>query len=75
MIRYKVGERILVRRADLGADKQIEVRILNKIPNYIKVEVLSSGWFSIGSIQWLCTASWSSEQWYSLGKVPNEDDL
>lgn len=74
MFRYEIGAHILVKRFEGDATQEaIEVKILAKAPNQIKAEVLSDGWFSLGSIHWL-----SGGDWFSIARVrsresPNDD--
>ena len=69
MIRYPVGTKILVKNMDRIDSDPIEVELLDRMPNYVKVRVLSEGWFAVGSIRWLPTGSYEKEQWFSVGKV------
>jgi len=64
MFRYEVGAKILVKRRDWDeVGKTIEVKVLNKAPNRIKVKVLSDGWFRVGEVHWL-----SNWEWFSVGR-------
>lgn len=65
MFRYEIGARVLVRRYDWDEiGKAIEVKILDKVPTFIKAEVLSDGWFRIGEVHWL-----SDKEWFSISRV------
>lgn len=64
MFRYEIGAIILVKRYK-GLDcEPVEVKILAKGSNTIKVEVLSGGWFELGSIRIL-----TGDKWYSVGRI------
>ena len=59
MFRYKVGARVLARNYTWEDDYQpVEVRILEKTRNHIKVEVLSGTWWKPGTILWLEDTYW-----------------
>ena len=64
MFRYEVGAIILVKNRERLEYEPIEVEILAKAPNTIKVEILSGGWFRVGSIQIL-----TNDKWFSIGRM------
>ena len=64
MFRYEVGATILVKRYEAPDYEPIEVEILSKAPNTIKVLILSDGWFARNAISIL-----TSDKWYSVGRM------
>jgi len=64
MFRYEVGATILVKRYADTDSEPIEVKILARGRNVIKVEVLSGGWFELGAIRIL-----TNDVWYSIGRI------
>ena len=72
LMRYKIGQRVLVKRFDWDNDYShdpIEVKILEKSPVAVKVEVLSEGRWKIGTITWLDTLWNHSERWYVISSI------
>lgn len=75
MIRAKIGKRLLVKRFDWDIDHTaIEVEVLEKAPCYIKVRVLSDGWFHRNDIYWLHTDISYAQHWFSIATLPMIDD-
>ena len=64
MFRYEIGAKILVKRREDTDYEPIQVEILAKARNTIKVKVLSGGWFPIGAITIL-----TSYKWFSVGRL------
>lgn len=56
MFRFEKGANIVVRKR--GSTNCMEVKILAKAPNMIKVKVLSDGWFKRGNIEILTDGEW-----------------
>lgn len=68
MFRYEVGATILVMQYDKPDYEPTEVVILAKAPNAIKVEILSGGWYPLGSIRVL-----TNDKWYSVGRIKEKE--
>jgi len=64
MFRFEVGANILVRQAGWDYERAIEVKILDKVPNRIKAEIVTDGWFKVGEVHWL-----SSDNWITIGRI------
>lgn len=70
MFRFEVGARVLVRNYDWDVNHvSIEVCILEKIPNHIKVTVESEGWGQLGEVLWL-----DDLNWYVYRRVSNKGE-
>ncbi len=73
LMRYRIGRRVLVKRNDWvieGADDLIEVEILAKSSEGVKVKVISGGWWIIGTVLWLSTNNNLKEYWIAMASVP-----
>jgi len=66
MFRYEIGAEILVGRHDNLEHEPTLVKILDKAPNTIKVEILSDGWFRRGEIRIL-----TDDKWFTLKRMGN----
>lgn len=64
MFRFEIGATILVKQYLRTDCEPMEVKILSKAPNTIKVLVLSDGWFRLNSIHIL-----TSNKWFSVGRM------
>jgi len=66
---YRVGDRLLIQRNDGQYTPPVEVKLLEKAPKRIKIEVLSQGWWGLGTIHWTDTDTNLKEHWLIYRKL------
>jgi len=70
LIRTHIGNHYLIWRNDWEYGKVIEVKVLAKAHNQVKVEEISGHYFGEGRIQWLPTDLALKEYWIVWSKWP-----
>jgi len=74
LIRTHIGDHYLIWRNDWDYGKVIEVQVLAKAYNQVKVRAISSGYFGVGAEQWLPTDIGLKEHWIVWGKAPSSKE-